>query len=410
MIIQLLFSFFPTCTKGLFSNQVCHWTEPFHAPNNKGQYDVNFIAAMMNSSTIQPTGMYDHKPACSEAVSTLFTVLLSTVSLAAFIGNLLVIVSFAKTPSLKTSTNYYIVNMAVSDLLCACFNWPLYATEGMLTSRVFITGTLATVVCKLGMYFRGISQVVSVLSLVLIAMDRYVAIVYPLKIITLGRRKIRLTLLVLTWIIPVACGIPYFLYTKVVQVDDQTFCRIVWGKLVHAIFNVIGFVVFYCAPLIAMSILYTRIVKTVRNRPNTADKTQDELGNKRQSQKQKVTKILISIVAAFFICWTPLCIYLSLKTFHPEFFDKDKCLVMVALFFYLFPSFSTAINPFILFLFSTNYRQALKNLSLRICHFFKCRLLFTSRRISSSHAREDNVAMSTHVRKETVNTIVGISP
>ncbi|XP_078370430.1 neuromedin-K receptor-like [Oculina patagonica] len=357
----------------------------------------------MNNSTVQPPRIYNHESSCSDVVSTLFTVLLSTVSLAAFIGNLLVIVSFVKTQSLRTSTNYYIVNMAVSDLLCACFNWPLYATEGMLTSKVFITEPVASVVCKLGMYFRGISQVVSVLSLVLIAVDRYVAIVYPLKTMLLGRGRIRLTLLVLTWVIPVAGGFPYFLFTKVVKVDDLTFCRIVWDKLTHGIFNVIGFVLVYCAPLIAMSILYTRIVKTVRNRPNTADKTQEELANKRQKQNQKITKILISIVAAFFICWTPLCIYLSLKMFHPEFFVKDKCLVMVALFFYLFPSFSTAINPFILFLFSTNYRQALKNLILQLCHYFKCRLSYTTRRVASSHVEEDNVAMSTNLGKKTIS-------
>lgn len=363
----------------------------------------------MNNSTVQPPGVYSPEPPCSVKISTLFTVLLSTVSLAAFIGNLLVMACFVNTQNLRTSTNYYIVNMTVSDLLCTCFNWPLYAAEGMLTTKVFITGRVATFVCKLGMYFRGISQVVSVLSLILIAVDRYVAIVFPLKITVLARGRIRVSLLVLTWIIPVACGFPYFLYTKVVKVDDQTFCRIVWDKLVHAIFNFTGFVVFYCAPLFAMTILYTRIVKTVRNRPNTEDKTQDHLANKRQQQNQKITKILISIVVAFFICWTPLCIYLALKMFHPALFVRDKCMVMVALFFYLFPSLSTAINPIILFLFSTNYRQALKSFSLLLCNFFRCPFFsYTTRRVGSSHLEEEdnNFVMSRFRRGETRSTII----
>ena len=344
----------------------------------------------MNNSTVQPPGVYGPGPPCSAMISMLFTVLLSTISLAAFIGNLLVMACFVNTQSLRTSTNYYIVNMAVSDLLCVCFNWPLYAAEGMLTARVFIAGPVATVVCKLGMYFRGISQVVSVLSLILIAMDRYVAIVFPLKITMLARGRIRLTLLVLSWIIPVICGFPYFLYTKIVRVDDQIFCRIVWDKLVHAIFNFTGFVVFYCAPIFAITILYTRIVKTVRNRPNTADKSQDHLASKRQQQNQKITKILISIVVAFFICWTPLCIYLALKMFHPDLFVRDKCMVMVALFFYLFPSLSTAINPFILFVFSTNYHQALKSFSLQLWNFFRCRFVrYTARRVGSSHFEDE---------------------
>ncbi|KAJ7385076.1 hypothetical protein OS493_017441 [Desmophyllum pertusum] len=368
----------------------------------------------MNNSTIHPSDMYNHDPPCAHVVSTLFTVLLSIVSLSAFIGNFLVIASFIKAPSLKTSTNYYIVNMAVSDFLCACFNWPLYATEGMLTSRIYINEPMASVACKMGMYVRGISQVVSVLNLVLIAVDRYVGIVFPLKVTMLDRGRVRLTLLVLTWIIPVACGVPHFLYTKVVKVDDQTFCRLVWDRQVNTTFNFIAFVLFYCLPLIAMIILYTLIVKTLRNRgPNTSstlDKTQDQLANKRQKQNQKITKILISIVAAFFICWTPLCVYLSLKMFHPGLVARDKCMVLVALFFYVFPTLSTTINPFILFLFSTNYRQALKSLTLQLCDLFKCRLSpHTSRRIASSHASKDNNVVMTHFNGETGNTIVGKS-
>ena len=346
----------------------------------------------MNNSTSQPEDFYNHEPPCSDAVSKLFTVLLSTVSLAAFIGNFLLVATFVKTPSLRTSTNYYIVNMAVSDLLCACFNWPLYATEGMLTSRVFITGPVATVVCKLGMYFRGISQVVSLLSLVVIAVDRYVAVVFPLKITILDQGTLHVILLLFTWIIPLAYGLPYFLYASVVKVKNQSFCRVVWSQSAHGIFNAVGFVLFYCSPLIAMIILYTRIVKALKNRPSNDGKIQVQRNKRRQKQQQKTTKILISIVAAFFICWTPLCIYVSLKMFHPKLFTKDRCILLVGLFFYVLPSFSTAINPAILFLFSSNYRQALKSWSLHVCNLFRCRLLHSSEnRIASLQTNDADV-------------------
>ena len=323
----------------------------------------------MNNTTSQ------HEEPCSQLVSTLFIAVLSIISLGAFIGNILVIAAFLKTRSLRTSTNYYIVNMAVSDLICACFNWPLYATEGMLTSTEFITEPLATVVCKLGMYFRGISQVVSVLSLVLISVDRYVAIVFPLKITMLYRKRVRLTLLLSTWFIPIASGFPYFFYTKVVKLNGQVFCRTLWSKSLNAIYNSVGFIIFYSAPLIAMIILYTLTIKTLRKRPiSLEDNIQSALTNKRKRQNEKVIKFLIAIVAGFFICWTPLCVYLAMKMFHPELFPEDKCLMFIGLFFYVFPSLSTAINPIILFLFSSNYRQASKSLlTLHLCEVFKGR-------------------------------------
>ena len=343
---------------------------------------------MNNSTVVNNSNATD--PPCSQVITTLFVVLLSIVSLAAFMGNLLVTVTCLKTPSLRTSTNYYIVNMAISDLLGSCFNWPLYATEGMLTTRMFIIDPLASIVCKLGLYLRGISQVVSVLSLVLIAVDRYVAIVFPLKTMKLNKGRVGVVLILVTWIIPVASGIPYFLYTDIVKEDNYTFCRISWGTVTGAIFNAAGFVAFYCAPLVLMTVLYSCIIRTLRKRKEIPSSMSD----KRQKQHQKITKILISMVTAFFVCWTPLAVYLSLKLLHPKLFLKEQCHIMAALFFYLFPSLSTAINPVILFLFSTNYRQALKSLSLRLCSFLKRHThsnKLASLQSQSSQVQEDNV-------------------
>ena len=81
------------------------------------------------------TATYRTIQECSFGVSEALTVVLSMVSLLALTGNFLVILTFIKTVSLKTSSNYYIVNMAASDLVCVLLNWPLYATEGMLKTR-----------------------------------------------------------------------------------------------------------------------------------------------------------------------------------------------------------------------------------------------------------------------------------
>ena len=104
---------------------------------------------------------------CPPAVSGTFTAFLLIASVFSLAGNLLVIIAFIKTPTLKSRTNYYIVNMAVSDLVSVFFTWPLFATEGMLKAD----GSLITDIevseffCKLGIYSRAVSYVVSVASL-----------------------------------------------------------------------------------------------------------------------------------------------------------------------------------------------------------------------------------------------------
>lgn len=149
----------------------------------------------MDNSTI------DDLPTCSRSFSTIVVSAISFVSVASFVGNSLVIITFLMDTKLRTRTNYFIVNMAISDLLISLTNWPLSATEAILPRKHMIEGSTATFVCKLGHYFRAISQAVSVLSLLLIVVDRYIAIVRPFQsILVTGRR--RAAFLLFTWIFP----------------------------------------------------------------------------------------------------------------------------------------------------------------------------------------------------------------
>ena len=111
-------------------------------------------------------------------------------------------------------------------------------------------------------------------------------------------------------------------------------------------------------------------MKTLKKRPK---QTFLQPNHENQSQlNQKVLKILISIVTAFFVCWTPLCIYLFLRKFYPALFPNDKCSIIAGFAFYVFPSLSTAVNPVILFTFSTNYKEAFKNLCTQCFSLCKC--------------------------------------
>ena len=331
---------------------------------------------------------------CSNVVPTLFTVIISMVTLAALIGNVLVIASFFKTPNLRTRTNYYIINMAMSDLICACFSWPLYAVEGMLTRAEFFNQHSALTLCKLGICFRAISQIVSVLCLVLTSVDRYAAIVHPVKITVMSNGKFRVILLLFSWIIPVCFAYPYYTFAEIVKVNNQTFCRVVWSTSAHTIFNAVGFVIFYCMPLAGITILYTRITKTLKNRPNIGNSVQEKHIRRRRDQHRKLMKILTSIVAGFFTCWTPLSIYLALKMFHSGLFLQDKCFLLLGLFFYVFPSFSTAINPIIFFQFSSKFRQAIKSFRIPFLDFNKCRRFLCIPKNRAGSVEIDHVGMA----------------
>ena len=314
------------------------------------------------------------RPTCFQIVTSSLTAVISLVSISAFVGNILVTVAFFKNATLRTSPNYFIINMAVSDLFTALTIWPLYATEGMLSRKQLIDEPMATVVCKLGLYSRSVSQLVSIMSLVVIVVERFIAVVHPFQVKKFTKR-LRAVLLILTWIISLLVAIPFIPFSKIVQQGQQQFCRFSWGGKELSIYLSTGFVLFYCVPLITIIVLCSRIMKCLRHSRLTAYEVQESTTIRNRQQNMTVMKVFISIVIVFFLCWTPLCIYALLKMVFLPVYTKDSCLRIAGLFFYIFPSLGTAINPVILFVSSTNFSKALKEMlnSLKCNSFCKCR-------------------------------------
>ena len=312
----------------------------------------------MNNST------HTSEASCRHAVSIFFTATMAIIGMAGLIGNTLVIITVCKTPSLKTSTNYYYVNVAVSDFLSSIATFPLYLTDEIVTSNgSLLQGSLATVGCKVGVYFRMVSAIVSILSLVLIAVDRYIGIVFPLKA-TLITRKIRIASLISTWLLSMAYCVPMFQYFKVEEVDQETACVFAWNSSALMIYYVTGLVFFEVLPLIAIIVLYSRIMGALRQRLHVNPEGNLRCINTQQSrnkQNQNIMKIFKSIVVMLFIWFSLFLIYLVLKMTNPGLFVKDQCKWTLGFAYFVVPLLSTVTNPVILFLFSSNFRKALSN-------------------------------------------------
>lgn len=299
---------------------------------------------------------------CSNAASIFFTTAMALLSLAAVIGNILVFVAVYRTPSLRTSTNYYYVNMSVSDFMSTITTWPLYLTDEIITSRgSLIQGRLATTACQAGVFVRNISHSVSLLSLTLIAVDRYIATVFPLRATRLTK-KIRGVLLLSIWIIVILCCFPSMYYSKVETIGHETYCILALKASSIAVYYTFCLILIV-ALLIAIIILYSRIMRILKSRldPGSGQESTTAERNRNQNN-QNVMKIFGSIVVVFIVCWFPFFIYLILKMTFPELFTRDKCKLILGFAYYVFPMLSTVINPIILFSFSSNYHWALKAL------------------------------------------------
>ena len=97
----------------------------------------------------------------------------------ALVGNFLLVLIVYKTPSLRKPINLLIANMAMSDLLYPTFLFPVQLAE-MHVGSWFSGGTFGQALCKLHIFLADASSFVSIQSLVLIAVDRFGAVVVPL--------------------------------------------------------------------------------------------------------------------------------------------------------------------------------------------------------------------------------------
>lgn len=317
----------------------------------------------MNNST--HTDASGHST-CSDAVSIFFTTVMSVISLAAFTGNILVIIAVYKTPRLRTSTNYYYVNMAVSDFLASLTSWPLYLIEEMVARNgSLIQNPLATIGCKVGSYFRMLSLTVSILSLLLIAVDRFIATVFPLKA-TLVKLRVKAALLFATWLISITQCILIFHASRLVEIGPQIiFCTVRWDSLALMSFFIGSVVMYNFTPLIVIVITYSCIMRTLKRRQQAQVSKASSSQQNRNKENQNVLKIFRSIVVAFFVCFCLFGLHLILLVTLHEFHAIDECRIIRGFLHFVLPSLSTAINPVILFSFSTNFRNALE----RLCHF-----------------------------------------
>lgn len=278
----------------------------------------------------------------------------------ALVGNSLLIAAFVR---MKEPLMLLMANMAASDILTAIFLMPRLLTIEIVGSYAFqIHGLGGRILCKTCAFLSDISVSVSTQSLVIIAVERFLAVVYPLKTrrITVKTRRL---LIASTWVIAVAFHSPY-LYTMELVKDEnnEIMCRqSKWfqdKELFHR-YNVFLYLTIFAIPIVTVSILYPIIFIHLRMDKMSAHRS--TRGDKRSRKRNRnLLKLAVATVLALFISWTGYVTIFFQQLFVPE--TLPKCSYSFEVVYFatkVLASSYCAINPFICFIFLRNFRTQL---------------------------------------------------
>uniref|UniRef100_A0A1I7URT6 G_PROTEIN_RECEP_F1_2 domain-containing protein n=1 Tax=Caenorhabditis tropicalis TaxID=1561998 RepID=A0A1I7URT6_9PELO len=244
------------------------------------------------------------------------TALYIVIFLIGVIGNTTTCLVMKKHPMMKTHASLYLINLAVSDLVTLCVGLPF---EVMMNWHQY-PWPFPDYVCNLKALIAETTSSVSILTILIFAIERYVAICHPLYL-----------------------------------VKTQPFKR-------NALFH-FSAIAFFAIPLLTILILYARIAcKVSSNRtiqPGEMDITEE--------LQMRINVILCAIVSAFFICYLPF----QLQRLLFFYLDNEVILTWVNQYVYFISGFlfylATIINPIAYNLASSRFRRAFKDIIINYC-------------------------------------------
>ena len=299
------------------------------------------------------------------AIMISYVTIYSALLIASLVGNTLLIFASLKS---KITISLIIANIAASDLLFSIVDFPREIVAQIKTSTAFVVhGWIGQILCKICAFVTDVTVAVSTLSLVLITIDRFAAVVFPRKYrrITVIKRRL---LIFSTWILAMAIHSPYFYTFGLDSRNGETFCITNWEpafnqESTHTRYYTALLVVVLIMPLVAVSILQLIILSKLRDDKLASCRT-SIINQRLKKRNKKLLNMSVVIILVFALCWLP---FIAFQILHLYFSSSiPHCslgFTMFGQFAVLFSLCHCVVNPCICFTFMRRIRISLKSIN-----------------------------------------------
>ncbi|XP_029936898.1 trace amine-associated receptor 13c-like [Myripristis murdjan] len=305
------------------------------------------------------------KPMLSRSETTTIYILLSSISLLTVALNLLVIISISHYRKLHTPTNLLLLSLAVSDLLVGLLLMP---------GQILIGGCwfLGDLLCTLFYFVDFILTSASVGNMVLISVDRYVAICDPLRYpIRITQKRVKICVC-LCWICSVFNS-SIILNDNLRQPGRYNSCYGECVVIINYIAGSVDLILAFIGPITVIIVLYMRVfvvavsqARAMRSHIVSVTLQPSGTGTAKKSEL-KAARTLGIVIVVFLICLFPY--------YYPSLTGQDTLITAstVAFEIWLF-YFNSCLNPVVYAFFYPWFRKSIKHIvSLQILQPDSCK-------------------------------------
>lgn len=297
---------------------------------------------------------------CEDELATGFTiaglVFMFLIMTTCLFGNTLVCIASIKFSYLQSVSEQFIVSLALSDIMVAASVLPF----DIIYWITFPRWPLGGYVCNLWNSLFFLFLTASVLNLTAISIDRFLAVVYPLRYSIWMTPNLVKIMIASVWMY--SFGIAILIFFLLIPPEDEMYSFDL-NPVFHG-FLLIGNVIF---PFIIMIILYSKIYIIAKGHAMRTEVTSLNANSSRSARRTnnfarelKLAKTLGIVVLCFVICWLPfeiinvvILVDEGVATCTVEVIDTIACWLA-----YLHSS----LNPILYAFASTEFRRAFKKL------------------------------------------------
>ncbi|KAM4694613.1 somatostatin receptor type 4-like [Discoglossus pictus] len=268
------------------------------------------------------------------------------VCLIGLIGNSMVIFVILRYAKMKTATNIYILNLAIADELFM-LSVPFLAASAALQHWPFGSG-----MCRTVLSVDGINMFTSVFCLTVLSVDRYVAVVHPLRAARYRRPTVAKMINICVWIVSLLVISPILIFADTMPSNNGVVvCNLIWPHPTwSAMFVIYTFLLGFFLPVVAICLCYILIIIKMRAVALKAGWQQ------RKKSEKKITRMVLMVVTVFVICWMPFYIVQLLNLFLPH---MDATINHISI---ILSYANSCANPILYGFFSDNFKRSFQRI------------------------------------------------